>query len=458
MNWLNNILCLTDSYKVSHHKQYPPKTHYTRSYFESRSGAKFEKTTFFGLHYFLKNYLEGRVVTEQKIAEAKELFSEHFSNSPFNEEGWKKVIKYRSGYLPIRIRAVPEGFRVSESNVLMTVQNTDQNFAWLTNYVESLITQVWYPSTVASLGSEMRSILYDYAARTCDNIAVDYQMHDFGFRGVTCPEQAALGGAAHLVNFNGTDNLAGLIMARKFYGAFNAGNSIPASEHSTITSWGEANECEAMRNMLEQFPTGAVACVSDSFDIYRACSEFWGEKLRNLVLSRDGVVVIRPDSGNPLVVLREVLRILGEKFGYEVNRKGFKVLNPKVRVIQGDGIDLQTMKDILWQNQIDGWASENVFFGSGGGLLQKMNRDTQRFAFKCSSIQVDGEVRDVYKHPITSSSKNSKRGCFKLVASGKGYVTVPESEPGQDVLVTVFENGHVVRPFTFHEIKERARS
>ena len=341
----------------------------------------------------------------------------------------------------------------------MTVENTDDEAYWLTNWLETLLVQVWYPSTVATQSRAMKQVLLRFLSETGNPNLIGFKLHDFGFRGVTCPEQAALGGAAHLVNFQGTDTIPGLLLARQFYGCEMAGFSIPAAEHSTITSWGEEHELDAMRNMLTQYPTGLVACVSDSFDIFRACSEYWGRELKDAVLARDGVLVVRPDSGDPPTVVVEVLTRLGEAFGTSTNSLGFKVLHPKVRVIQGDGIDFTMLGRILSATKDAGWSADNIAFGSGGGLLQKLNRDTQRFAFKCSSIVVGDEVRDVFKRPVTDGGKKSKAGRLKLIRGGDGQLqTVRESEMlGQpNLLQTVFENGDVLRSDSFTEIRVRA--
>lgn len=439
---------------------FPPKTQKVYSYFESRTGAKFNRTVFFGLQYFLKQYLEGRVVTPEKINEAEELYNLHFGNNVFNRAGWEHILSKHGGRLPVVIKAVPEGTVVPESNVMMTVENTDPEAYWLTNFLETLLVQVWYPCTVATQSKAMKGIITQYLTETGDPNLIDFKLHDFGFRGVTSPEQAALGGAAHLVNFRGTDTVAGLVLARKFYGEPCAGFSIPASEHSTITSWGEDHEVDAMRNMLEQYPTGFVACVSDSFDIFRACSEYWGGVLKDKVLAREGVLVVRPDSGEPTVMVPTIISLLGDKFGHTLNEKGYKVLNPKVRVIQGDGIDFSTLEDILKAVKERGWSIDNVAFGSGGGLLQKLNRDTQKFAFKCSSAVVDGKARDVFKKPITDQGKSSKAGRLKLVyengSHGPALKTVSENDPREDQLATVFLDGTIVSEQKFRDVRERA--
>ena len=449
----DNIMLLTDSYKTSHYKQYPQGTQKVYSYFESR-GSDYP-TVFFGLQYILQRYLLGKVVTAAKIDEAEELVNEHMGGAVFNRRDWEYILKNYGGRLPVRIKAVPEGTVMEPHNVLMTVENTDERCYWLTNYLETLLVQAWYPTTVASQSRAMKRILKRYAEETSDDQNVDFKLHDFGFRGSTSVESSALGGAAHLINFKGTDTMSALVLLKKYYGANGpAGFSIPASEHSTITSWGKDHEVDAMRNMLEQYPTGLVACVSDSFDIYRACNQYWGEELKDKVLARDGVLVVRPDSGDPPSVVNKVIACLAEKFGCKKNSKGYYVLNPKVRVIQGDGIDIKMMRTILERMKLNNWSAENIAFGSGGGLLQKVNRDTCKFAFKCSSVTVNGVDRDVWKDPITDPGKASKRGRLILCRDDDGEFytksVIPFTDRAQihesgnrhpDELITVFMNG-----------------
>lgn len=455
-----NIITLTDSYKVSHWKQYPKNTTSVYSFFESR-GGKFPAVTFFGLQYYLMKYLSGVVVNEPFIKKARRRFAAHFGTDDlFNEAGWRRIIEVYGGKLPIRIKAVPEGTTVPTGNVLMTIESTDPELVWETNYTETLLSMVWYPSTVATQSREMRRVLLKYLAMTGDPSLIDFKLHDFGFRGSTSVESAGIGGTAHLVNFLGTDTLAALDVAEEFYGEENAGFSIPAAEHSTITSWGRKNEADACENMLTQFPSGLVAVVSDSYDIYEACKKIWGDKLREKVLARDGVLVVRPDSGYPPDTVVAVLGILGDKFGYTVNDKGYKVLDPKVRVIQGDGIDYEMLDKVLVAMKIAGWSADNIAFGSGGGLLQKLDRDTQKFAIKCSYIEVDGVGRDVLKDPITDPGKRSKAGRLALVKVDGEFKTVREEEAKRlglkDELVTVFENGEVLIKHSFADIRARA--
>ncbi len=453
----DNLLLLTDSYKVTHWKQYPPGTEKVYSYFESR-GGKFGETVFFGLQYFLERYIEGQVVTKERIDEAEAIMKMHFGNaSLFNRKGWEYILDEHGGYLPVSIKAVKEGTVVPTHNVLITVENTDPNCYWLTNYLETLLVQTWYPTTVATLSRAIKLRIIDYLEETGTPELAGFKLHDFGFRGVSSVESAGIGGGAHLINFKGTDTMAALVFLRNYYGAEMPGFSIPAAEHSTITAWGREHEADAMRNMLEQFPEGTVAVVSDSYDIFKACSDIWGKVLRSDVVKRNGTLVIRPDSGNPPEVVTKILDILGDRFGYTVNAKGYKVLLDNVRIIQGDGMDYEMVGSIFSAMKERGWSADNVSFGMGGSLLQKLNRDTQKFAFKCSSVMVNGEERDVYKEPITDPSKNSKAGRLKLLRTADGsYSTAKESTPGKDQLVEVFRDGRLLRRQTLDEIRARA--
>lgn len=454
----DNILLMTDSYKVSHWKQYPKGTTRVFSFLESRGGM-FPTTTFFGLQYIIQKYLAGKVVTHEKIQEAAAFFKAHFGDeSLFNREGWEYILRRYNGELPIIIKAVPEGTTVPTGNVLMTIENTDPQVPWLVNYLETLLVQVWYPTTVCTQSRDMKRLISNAMIESgADLVGLPFKLHDFGYRGSTSVESAGIGGAAHLVNFQGTDTMAALEVAHTYYHEPMAGFSIPAAEHSTITSWGRDNERAAYENMLDSYPTGLVAVVSDSYDIFHAAEHIWGEELRDKVLLRDGVVVIRPDSGNPSYVVRRLLRILGEKFGVTRTEKGFKVLNPKVRLIQGDGIDLATLTVILNDMLAEGWSIDNIAFGSGGGLLQKVNRDTCRFAMKCSAVQVNGVWVDVMKSPVGDATKKSKPGRLILAhLPEKGYFTATEDSVYRNQLETVFQNGMQMTSDTLALVRQRA--
>ncbi|WP_432327638.1 hypothetical protein ACRQ5D_30680 [Mucilaginibacter sp. P25] len=288
-------------------------------------------------------------------------------------------------------------------------------------------------------------------------------LNDFGFRGVSSVESAKIGGAAHLLSFAGSDNLAGSGMAIKYYHAEKVyGLSIPATEHSICTLLGQEGELEVFKHVLRSFPTGVIACVSDSFNIFRACSEYWGEDLKEEILKRDGTLVIRPDSGDPVMTLLEIFKILFDKFGFTTNAKGYKVLPPQVRVIQGDGVNYTEIGVIYKALKENGISAENLVLGMGGALLQKVDRDTQKFALKCSSAVINGKEVAVEKSPaemdangnITTSFKKSKGGRLKLVKTTEGYKTFHHDEQPElaDQLQTVFENGHIIKDFTFEQV------
>lgn len=470
MKTQENIVLLADAYKYSHHKLYYPGTTKIYSYLESR-GGQFNETVFFGLQYFLKYYLEGKVITKEKIDAADEFLKQVFGrNDVFDRSKFDYILEKHNGRLPVRIKAVPEGTAVPVNNVLMTIENTDPECFWLSNFLETLLMQVWYPNTVATLSREVRKIVEEYFEETASEAskpAIDFVLNDFGFRGVSSVESAGLGGAAHLISFMGSDTIMGSVLAQRYYNAQKVyGLSVPATEHSVCTLLGEDGELEVFKHILKTFPTGIVACVSDSYDIFRACSEYWGTELKDLVLSRDGVLVIRPDSGDPVFTLLKVFDILLNKFGYTINEKGYKVLPPQIRVLQGDGINVQTIRLIYGALKVNGISAENLVLGMGGALLQKVDRDTQKFAFKCSYAEVNGKGVDVQKNPVevdnhgklTQSFKKSKAGQLKLIRTENGYQTVrKETFPEYgDLLVTVFENGELINETGFEEVRERA--
>eukprot|EP00298_Acanthocystis_sp_HF-20_P008973 c18025_g1_i1.p1 GENE.c18025_g1_i1~~c18025_g1_i1.p1 ORF type:complete len:481 (+),score=184.46 c18025_g1_i1:63-1505(+) len=455
-NGLENFILLTDSYKVTHFLQYPPQTEEVYSYFESR-GGKWDNCCFFGLQYIIKRYFVGQVITKEKIDQAESYFSQHLPDFKFNRQGWEYILSKHQGRLPISIKAVKEGTVVDGRNVLLTVKNTDPECFWLTNYVETILVQVWYPMTVCTNSREQKRVIKRHLEKSGDVNLMNFKLHDFGFRGVSSVESAGIGGAAHLVNFLGTDTMAALVVANEFYSEKCAGFSIPASEHSTITSWGRDKELDAMRNMLDSYPTGLVACVSDSYDVYNACGKIWGEELKDKILQRDGALVIRPDSGDPPEVVLKCLEILGTAFGYKENDKGYKVLDPHVRIIQGDGIDIEMIETLYSHIEASKWSADNVGFGSGGALLQKLNRDTLKCAFKCSSITIAGKESDVWKDPITDPGKTSKKGKLSLLKDANGKWKTERGENLQgDYLVEVFRDGKLLLDQTFSEIRERS--
>lgn len=449
---MSNLILNTDSYKCSMFNQYPPKTTGVYSYIESR-GGKFQETKFFGLQAFLKQYLLP-IITKENIEEADDIITSH--GEPFYRQGWDYILQKKGGRLPIVIRAVHEGLVIPVNNVLLTIENTDPNCFWLTTYLETaLLRAVWYPTTVATQSYAIKKVITSFLEKNGNPNLIDYKLHDFGARGVSSEESAAIGGAAHLINFKGSDNVTTLKWIRDNYGSVFSGVSIPAMEHSTVTAWGKDNEADAYRNMLSIYakPGAIVAAVSDSYDIYNAVDKIWGQELKQQVIDSGATIVIRPDSGDPIEVCQRIVSLLGDRFGYDTNTKGYKVLR-FVRVIQGDGVNQESIAGILSALDKNGWSADNISFGMGGALLQQVNRDTQKFAMKCSAIERNGRWITVNKDPITDRGKTSKAGRVQL------FVTDGKYESGVDknatmVLRDVFRDGELLIDEKFDEIKAR---
>jgi len=458
---MKNIILNADSYKYSQFNQYPEGTEYIYSYIESR-GGKFDETVFFGLQAFIKEYLTDPV-TMDMIDEAEAIITAH--GEPFNREGWEYIVREHNGVLPIEIKAVPEGTVVPVKNILASIINTDPKCYWLTSFLETaLLRAVWYPTTVATNSREIKKVILDALSRTGDTSTIDFKLHDFGARGVSSLESAGIGGASHLVNFMGTDTVEALLFARRYYNADIAGFSVPAMEHSTVTSWGRENEVASYRNMVKKNgkPGGIVSAVSDSYDIYEAC-RLWGTELKQDIIDSGAKLVVRPDSGHPATVVLKCLQILEQYFGSTINEKGFRVLN-NVGVLQGDGITIESIKEILDTVIAEGYSADNLVFGQGGALLQIVNRDDQKFAMKCSAAFVNGKWVDVFKDPITDPGKQSKKGRLELykleddtfMTLRRDHIIAPDLV-GKRMLQTVFTMGKMINVQTFDEIRERAK-
>lgn len=459
MSILKNILLNVDSYKVSMFAQYPERTEVVHSYIESR-GGEHPETLFFGLQGFIKDYLL-KPITMADINLAEEIMQTH--GEPFNRAGWEYIVTKHGGKLPVHIRAVPEGTVVPVSNVLLTIENTDPNCFWLTTHLETaLLRAVWYPTTVATNSKAIKNLIKAFLEKNGDSAGLGFKLHDFGARGVSSQESAAIGGAAHLINFMGTDTIAGILWAREHYNAGIAGFSIPAAEHSTITSWGRPYEVKAYENMLNKFakPGAILAVVSDSYDVFNAAENLWGSELKQKIIDSGATLVIRPDSGDPVEVNVKLVKSLATKFGTTINKHGYHVLN-NVRLIQGDGVNYATVNNILTAFDTEGFSADNIAFGMGGALLQHVNRDTQKFAMKCSAVRIGKhDWRKVLKDPITDSGKRSKAGLLELWRKDNKFTTsetAPELLNGWERgLETVYLNGELIRDMTFEEIRNNS--
>jgi len=456
---IQNLILNADSYKASHYLQYPSGAEYVSSYIECR-GGEFEQTVFFGLQAFIKQYLQN-AITAADIDEAEQLLDAH--GLPFFRAGWEHIVQRHQGLLPLEISAVNEGAVIPLHNVAVQVVNTCPACFWLTSYLETaLVRAIWYPSTVATQSREIKKTIAYFLQETAESTkSLPFQLHDFGARGASSLESAMLGGMAHLVNFQGTDTLSGILGARKFYNADMPGFSIPAAEHSTITAWGRDGETAAYQNILKHFSgeNKTVAVVSDSYDLWHAVEKIWGGPLKNTVKNSGGTLVIRPDSGKPVQIVVECIERLIRIFGAHTNAKGYRVLPNYIRIIQGDSVSRITIPQILQAMKEQWQSTENVAFGMGGELLQKVDRDLMSFAMKASAIRISGIWRDIYKDPRTGPEKKSKRGRLALIQLDTGkFRTIRLEELGQhkNLLRPVFRNGELLIDTSFEEVRKNA--
>ena len=455
----NNFLLDTDSYKYSHPKQYPEGTEFVFAYVEPRrADGSIDHVLFFGLQAEMVK-LSGQVLTQAMLDEATPFIRAH--GLDLYVEMFQHIVDEHNGRLPVQIDALPEGTLAPVGIPQLRIVNTDPKCWALPGFLETRILRaVWYPSTVATRSNYVVRLIRDHLIQTDGtDEGLAFKLHDFGARGATSLESAGLGGAAHLVNSMGTDTVAGLIVARNVYGADMAGFSIPATEHSTVTSFGPDKELEFMRKFVADNPSGIIACVSDSYDLMRAIRDYWGGDLRDAVLARDGVLVVRPDSGDPIQIVPEVIEALMERFGYTLTKTGYRILPDQVRVIQGDGVDKGSIELIMRAMRARNLAIGNVAFGMGAGLLQKLDRDTFSYSMKTSAICVNGKWRDVFKDPITANgTKTSKKGRMGVLKNESGaFVVRPMRNipPGHDALVPVFRDGNLLVKHSFDDIRAR---
>ncbi len=453
----DNIITNTDNYKHCHYALYPPGTEYISSYVESR-GGDFPVTMFVGLQAFIRDYLM-RPITLDDIDRAEYLCREQGMH--FNRENWMGILNDHDGFLPVEIEAVPEGTVLPSRNVLVQIINTDPKYFWATSFFETaLLRAIWYPTTIGTISWLCKQIIKQALERTSDHPEMlRHCLHDYGARGVSSQQSAALGGMAHLVNFNQSDTTPGILAAKKFYNAVSPSNSGPNSEHASFTAWGRENEAEAMRNMLETYRDAGVALLlTDSYDHENAVRNIMGKELKAMIQNFPGLVGARPDSGDPVEVTATTTEWLMEAFGYETNSKGYKVLPPYIRVVQGDGITMQSLRDIYVELERRGLAADNALFGMGGGLLQHCNRDTMNFGQMANAAQINGKWVDVAKSPTGASFKVSKAGRLGLRHVDGEYQTVPRDSigPEDNLLQPVFRNGKLLKKWDFTELIERS--
>lgn len=462
-----NRVMMADSYKYSHVKQYPKNTTAMFDYAEARSGKVYDVTVFNGLQPKLKKFFI-TPIQQWEVDEAYMYAQAH--GVDFAIEGWDYIVQTLGGNMPVEIRAVAEGSVIPVKNALFTVKSTDENVFWSASWFETVLMTVWYPCNVATRSYYVRKMLMKYAELTMDNPFVDFQYHNFGARGSTNPEAVLDGGMAHLITgFMGSDAFSAMRSARTAYNVEDIASimqSINASEHSSVTAWTRINEMDMILNHIEENKGKAIiACVMDSYDYFNAvrqvCRE--GGVFQEKINSPEyPVFVMRPDSGDPKEILNGTLDIMeSSNVPFVRNDKGYKVFN-KMRIIWGDGINMESMRIMLDIMVKRGYSTENIAFGSGGWLMQQHDRDTQGWAVKCSEITLeDGTKVDVYKDPITAPNKKSKKGEITLYYNKetKTYFTDRinmDFESSIDVLDIIYRNGKMVKEYTLAEARVNA--
>lgn len=467
----NNLLLMTDVYKLGHMEMYKPGTTKVYSYLCARSTKKYEEALFFGLQPYLKLLENG--VSSEDAEEFFEYFEMILGKAPSADIKSKISGLVELGYIPLEIKAVPEGTVLANKNILASITNTHPDFHWVVGFFESLLLKVWNTTTVATGSFQYKKLVTKMARETSDSeFLVPFLIHDFGYRGVSSEGTAELSGAAHLVNFCGSDTITAIKFMKENYAATGLiGASVPASEHSIHCSFGPTlkNEIEYITRQMELSPTGIMSVVSDAYDYWRMLTVSI-PAVKDLILAREGKYVVRPDSGDPMKILcgdpsapvgspefLGTFRILDSEFGSTINSKGYKELNPKIGVIYGDGMYYARFEAILIKLKEMGYASTNLVAGIGGLLLQQHNRDDMGFAIKATFAVINGQEIELFKDPATDPGKRSHKGLMVLLKKSDGtYETVdgvcPEVEKTGE-LAQVFYNGKVTKSYTLEEIR-----
>ena len=477
-----NPLLLLDGYKISHIFQYPPDTEIVYSNLTPRgSRTEHNKVVAFGFQYFVKDYLVRQFNKNFFQRNKKEVMDEYkyrIENyiGPLPSYAHIEAL-YDLQYLPLLIKAVPEGTRVPIRVPMLTIRNTKPEFFWLTNMIETLMSNIlWGPCTSATTAFGYRQVFEEYADITgADKEFIKWQGHDFSFRGLTGIENAQLSGAAHLLSFTGTDTVPAIDFLEEFYGANIAnliGGSVPATEHSVMCMGEQTNELTTFNSLMNIYATGILSVVSDTSDLWHVL-EYILPTLKREILARDGKLVIRPDSGDPVKIIngdpasyredirKGVIEVLWDTFGGTTNSKGYKTLDPHIGVIYGDSISPDRQKQILAGLEQKGFASDNIVLGIGSYTYNYVTRDTYEFAIKSTFGRTTSKGDTaISKDPVTDSGmKKSAVGLLCVRVTNKGELWVQENctweEEGEGELKRIFEDGFVYNQTTLQEIRER---
>lgn len=485
-----NPLTAIDFYKADHRSQYPKGTSEVYANFTPRSNKHAKvlsdhdnKVVMFGLQYFIKDFLMDvwndnffNLPKEQVVNAYKRRMDTALGAGAITMEHIEAL--HDLGHLPLRIKALPEGARVPIGVPVLTVVNTDPDFFWLTNYIESVIScYLWKPMTSATTAFEYKRLLAQYAVKTGTPLDfVQFQAHDFSFRGLSGMQDSLLSGAAHLTSFWGTDTVPAIDMVEEYYGA-NAekepvGFSVPATEHSVMCMGMQDGELETFRRLInETYPKGIVSIVSDTWDFWQVITSYL-DTLKNDILAREGKVVIRPDSGDPVKIVcgdpdaakdspeyKGAIECLWDVFGGTTTEAGYKMLDSHIGLIYGDSISLERATAIVTELEAKGFASGNVVFGVGSYTYQYVTRDNFGFAMKATSGVVNGERRDIFKDPKTDNGiKKSAKGLLRVEEENGTYVLhdqQSEEQEARGALEIVYEDGKLIKDQSLAEIRGR---
>lgn len=479
----------TDFYKTDHRRQYPKGTEKVYSNLTARISRVpgVDHVVVFGIQYFLKDYL-GRRFEESFFKKPKQQVLDHYRRRMDTSLGAGAIntehlaALHDLGFLPLKIKALREGTLCPLRVPLLTITNTHDEFGWLPNFLETILSNtLWHPITSATIAYQYRKLLDDYAGRTSDMPEfVDWQGHDFSMRGQTSFESSLVSGAAHLTSFRGSDTIPAIDWLENFYAADASkeliAGSVPATEHSVMCLGGQETEYETYKRLLtEVYPKGLVSIVSDTWDYWHTLNTTV-RALKDTIMNRDGKLVIRPDSGDPVKILcgdpeapltspafNGTVELLWHIFGGTVNSKGFKQLDPHIGVIYGDSITLDRCHQIVSRLKEKGFASTNVVFGIGSYTYQYVTRDTFGFAMKATYGVINGRPLEIFKDPLTDGGvKKSAKGLLRVDYNAENELVLrecvtPEEEDGGE-LKTVFLNGRITESHTLSEIRQRLQS
>lgn len=476
---------------------YPPNTTLVYSNFTTRSVKYMPKeakdVVVFGIQYTVKYILdlyENNFFSKPKgevVGEAKKYLSSYLG-SEYDTSHFETL--HDLGYLPLCIKGLDEGTVVGEKIPILTIYNTHPDFYWLPNFLETLISSLlWKPLHSASMAYGFKKVMTKWARKTDEkNIGlVDFLGHDFSFRGMQHPESAISSALGFLTSFKGTDTIPSLQAAKDYYNSENVGFSVPASEHAVMTAYGKENEIDGFKRLMNQFPEGILSVVSDSFDLWAVCTKFVVE-LKEQILARNGKLVIRPDSGDPVDILcgewdefrddggnynkvpfagpkgKGVIELLWDVFGGTINKQGYRVLDSHIGAIYGDSVNLERAEQISERLEKKGFASTNVVLGIGSYSMGYATRDNQGGAIKATYCEVNGIGREIFKDPITDDGvKKSRKGLLR-VTYGKAdndekFIIVDDQMTWEQektgLLTTVFKDGKLMKTITLDEIRAK---